>query len=571
MEILFVITALLFVVGYYLFHTMQDMKIKKAERAVATGDLDTALSIFMGSLKKNPNDVEALWHLGNINEEKNQYPEAIGYYSKLIEIGRESKFFSLYELYRRIGLLYVSINRDQEALDFLMQAYNLVQSAKDVLEAIATIIFTQKYFHRALPYFEKAHQFYKRDPNFLKKYGFCHIMAEHFNESVSLLEESSRINSHDYQTRYLLAFSYFRMGALQKSRELLEEIVNSDRLSLNSEQLYFAIKILFLIYLENKNFEISRELVVQLQKLTSDNLKSESMSDEINMAYIFFRIQQGYYDLAMESISKNIKYKDNIEDLSDEDKQKIKESSSYLYELVSSMDRYKKEYEKTIYNGAKAKQDFDYTILESKAQTAAKELAVMFSEWKEKFIPAEMLWEFFAPTRKTEFDPTIILDKYAEESAQSLRKKSVKTVTGTITQEKPPEKDEDDLCEEFLSADFPRFLEMSMKLVEGMGFKVINQAVKIDPLAYSEGRAIDILCEEKYQRDSRVLFCVRRWKEPIGYLSIQPVVQSLKKLEASRLIIVSTSSLSSEAGRAIEDNPNIQFFVCNEIANHFLD
>lgn len=570
MEILIVIAGLLGIVGYYLFHTMQDMKIKRAERAVQTGDLDTALSIFMDSLKKNPNDIDALWHLGNINEEKNQYPEAIGYYSKLLEIGRESKFFSLYELYRRVGLLYAAIGRDQDALDFLMQAYNIVQSTKDVLETIATIIFTQKYFHRAIPYFEKGYQYLKKKPDFLKKYGFCQVMAERFTESIGTLEESIRYDAHDYQARFILAYTYYRIGALQKSREMLEEIVNSERLSLNSEQLYYAIKILFLIYLENKNFDISRELVVQLQKLTTTNLKNLSMSEEINMAYIFFRVQQGYYDLALESISKNIKFKDNVEDLSDDEKQKIKENSSYLYELVSSLDRFKKEHEKSMLSGPKAKQEFDFSILETKAQTSAKELATMFAEWKEKFIPAEKLWEFFAPTRKTEFDPTVILDKYAEESMQSLRKKAPQPLPGA-KEEKPLEKDEEDLCEEFLAADFPHFLEMSMKLVENMGYKVINQAVKIDPLAYSEGRAIDILCEEKYQRDSRVLFCVRRWKEPIGYLSIQPVVQSLKKLEASRLVIVSSSDMSSEASRAIEGNPNIQFFLCNDIANQFLD
>ncbi len=569
MEFLLIAAALLFLVGYYLFHSMQDLKIKRAEKAVQTGDLETALSIFMESLKKNPNDIDALWHLGNINEEKKQYPEAIGYYSKLIELNKESKFFTIYELYRRVGLLYRAIDRDQDALDFLMQAYNLMQSSKEVLESIASIIFSQKYFHRAIPYFEKAYQFLKNKPDFLKNYGLCLIMAEHFSESVNLLEESSRLESHDYQTRYILAYVYFHTGAFQKSRELLEDIVNSERMSLNSEQVYFAIKILFLIYLEDKNYEISRQLVAQLQNLNDNNLKSELLNEEIDMAYIFFRVQQGYYDMALENISKNIKFKDDIEDLSDDEIQRVKENSSHLYEMVSSLDKYKKEREKTILTGNRAKQELDFATLESKAQSASKELASMFTEWKDKFIPSGTIWEFFAPKRKSEFDPTIILDKYAEESAQSLRKKSAPVITGSIVTNTTPEKAEEDLCEVFLSADFPRFLEMSMKLVENMGFKVINQAVKIDPLAYSEGKAIDVLCEEKYQRDSRVLFCVRRWKEPIGYLSIQPVVQSLKALQASRLVIVSTSTLSPEAGRALEGNPNLQFFLCDEVADHF--
>ncbi len=109
MEFVLIAIVSAFFIGYYLFMTFREVKIRKAEKAVRTGDLDTALAIFMETLRKNPNDVEALWHLGNINEEKQFYPEAIGYYTKLIEIGKESKFFSIFELYRRVGLLYRKI------------------------------------------------------------------------------------------------------------------------------------------------------------------------------------------------------------------------------------------------------------------------------------------------------------------------------------------------------------------------------------------------------------------------------------------------------------------------------
>ncbi len=571
MEFLLVVAALLILVGYYLFNSMQDMKIRRAEKAVQSGDLDTALNIFMDSLKRNPNDIDALWHLGNINEEKKQLPEAIGYYTKLLEIGRESKFFTLYELYKRVGLLYHAIDRDQDSLDFLMQAYNLMQSSKDVLETIAMIIFSQRYFHRAIPYFEKAYQVLKKKPDFLKYFGLCHIMTDRYNESAGLLEDSAREDPRDYQSRYLLSYVYFRIGAHQKSREHIEDIINGERSSLNSEQLYFAIKTLFLIYLEDKNYEIARELSGQLKKINDGSMRSESFEEETDMAYIFFRIKQGYFDIALESIGKNIQIKESLDDLSEDEKQRLKESQSHIYELVSTLNKFKKESEKSMYSGNRpAKQEIDFTVLEEKSREAEKELDKMYEDWKLKFISSDYLWEFFKPRTKSEFDPSIILDKYAEESAQSLRRRvpagKIETPEKMGTQAKDVEP-----CEQFLSADFPRFLEMSMKLVENMGFKVINQAVKIDPLAYSEGKAVDMLCEEKYQRDSRVLFCIRRLKEPIGYLSIQPVLQSMKTLQATRLILVTTSTLSLEASRAMEGNPSIQVFQCEDVATSFLE
>ena len=163
MDFLIIAVALVFLVGYYLFSTMQDMRVKRAEKAVQSGDLETALSIFMNSLKKNPDDIDALWHIGNINEEKLHYPEAIGYYTKLIEIGKESKLFTMFELYRRVGMLYRKIERDQEALDFLFQAYTIIQSSREVLENLAMIVYSQKFFHRSRMFFEKEVQFIKHN------------------------------------------------------------------------------------------------------------------------------------------------------------------------------------------------------------------------------------------------------------------------------------------------------------------------------------------------------------------------------------------------------------------------
>jgi tetratricopeptide (TPR) repeat protein len=570
-EFLLVVSALVVLVGYYLFNSMQDMKIRKAEKAVQSGDLDTALTIFSDALKRNPNDIEALWHLGNINEEKKQLPEAIGYYTKLIEIGKESKFFNLYELYKRVGLLYHTIDRDQDALDFLMQAYNLMQSSKEVLETIAMIIYSQRFFHRAIPYFEKAYQHLKKKPDFLKNFGLCLVLVDRFNDAVSLLEDSAREDPHDYQSRYVLSYAYYKTGTYKKSRENIEDIINVERASLTGEELYFVIKILFLIYLEDKNYEIARELINQLKKINSGSINNPSFEEETEMAYIFFRIRQGYYDIALESIGKNINLKESTEELTEEEKQHAKESQSHIFELVSTLNKYKKESEKSMYSGNKPlKQEIDFTALEDKYRKAEKEVANMYEDWKVKFVSEENLWKFFRPRIKSEFDPSIILDKYAEESVQSLRKRVPAGTIETSDKMSLQAEQTEDPCETFLSADLPKFLEMSMKLVDNMGFKVINQAVKIDSLAYSEGKAVDMLCEEKYQKDSRVLFCIRRWKEPVGYLSIQPILQSMKTLQATRLIFITTSSLSLEATRAMEGNPSIQVFQCEDVAANLL-
>ncbi len=570
MDFIVIIIALALLVGYYLFSTMQELKIKRAEKAVESGDLDTALSIFMNSLRKNPDDVESLWHLGNINEEKGQYPEAIGYYTKLIDIGKESNLFTLFELYRRVGLLYLKISRDQEALDFLLQAYQMIQSSRDVLENIAMTIFSQKCFHRALPFFEKGLQHMKNKADFLKSYGFCYLMLDKTQEAVSLLEEANQINSSDFQIKFILAYIYLKMGADQKCRELIEDLINSDNISLNSEQFYFAVKMLVLVYLRAKNFDTVRDLIQQMRNLNT-NINRDDFKEEISMTYIFFRIWQGYYDVALEEIEKNIKVNVDIEKMDVENQRKVKENQSHVYELVSSLDRLKKEKDRVLYTGSKgSKSESEFSVVESRAKEAQKELGKIFDEWRDRFVKKEILWDFFGPRPKIKFDPSLILEKYSEENIKSLKKGNHKEDLSIEDESDYLKEDSEDICEKFMNADFAQFLATSLKLAENMGFKVINQAVKIDQMAYAEGQAIDMLCQEKFRRDSRVLFSVRRWKEPIGYLSIMGIMAAFKNLQANRLVLVSTSSLSVEASRAIEGVESINFYHCDEVSSFLM-
>lgn len=570
MDFLIIAVALVFLVGYYLFSTMQDMRVKRAEKAVQSGDLETALSIFMNSLKKNPDDIDALWHIGNINEEKFHYPEAIGYYTKLIEIGKESKLFTMFELYRRVGMLYRKIERDQEALDFLFQAYTIIQSSREVLENLAMIVYSQKYFHRALMFFEKAIQFVKDNPAFEKHYGLCLVLSDRVPDSVSLLEESFKKDPQDYQAKFILSYVYFKIGAFPKAREYIEDIVNSEKIELTNEEFYFALKMLLVIYMKDKNFDIARELIQQLKNVNA-SMNNPDYENEIAMSYIFFRVKQGYYDVAMDEIGKNITIKPVAGPGGTDDLQRqMKENRSRLYELIAAMDKFKKEKEKAVYTGNKnVKYDLEYSMIETRAMDSQKELDEIISDWEERFVQPDPLWDFFSPKTKTKFDPTVIMDKYSDSSIDTLKKRRAYSETATA------EDNSADLvarsaqpCEQMLSVDFPTFLNLSRKLAENMGFNIINQTVKIDPMAYSEGQAADMLCQEKFKRDSRVLFVVRRWKEPIGYLSIMSIMGAIKTMRADRLVLISYSPLSTEASRAIEGNSQVSFYRCEEITNY---
>ncbi|URA10779.1 tetratricopeptide repeat protein [Thermospira aquatica] len=559
--------------AYFLYATMQEGKTKQAQRAVESGDLDTALSIFMESLRHDPNNVEALWHLGNINEEKGLIPEAIGYYVKLIEIGKESKLFTMFELYRRVGLLYRRLGRDNDALDYLLQAYQIIPSAKDVIREIADILFSQKSFFRALSFFEKGAVFLKDEAPFIKQYAFCLIMTDKVEMALPMLEALEKMFSHDIEFLFLLSFAYFKTAAYQRAREIMEIALNSN-FSLPLSMMYFGVKLLFVCYLYAKNYEIAKQLWDQLKNLSLNYTDEGERQRELSMALIMLRTKQGYYENAMEELKANFQKEIASGETGGGSTLESKQSQSFLYKLLAILHRYKKEQEKEAYMGSSAKQTLDYARLENEAKDAMVKLDQVYQQWLSSFITKEELWANFRPKVSLTFDPIPILEKYLAPK-EKLKKSSGKPEHLSRNEKQGKYEtlglNPNNPCESLLSVDFPSFTIIVRELASDMGYRVLSQVVKVDPHAYGEAKGFDLLCEEKADNRSRVLFCVRRWTEPIGSIYLTNLLSAAKEFDVERIVMVATSSLSQEAERWLETNKKLQYLNCEDIISFLLN
>lgn len=557
---------------YYLYATMRENKVKEAQKAVSEGNLDTALNIFMDSLRRDPNNIDTLWHLGNINEEKGNILEAIGYYNQILRLGVKSNLFTDFEIYRRMGVLYRKVERDKDALDHLMQAYQLLPTNKDVLEHIAYILFSQKQFYRAFPFFEKAANSLTDNPEFMKKYGFCQMMMDNINDSVSTLEEARRLNPSDHETKYFLAYLNTRTGSISKTREYIEDILNIEKVSLTVGQIYYAMKMLFVVYMQDKNFEVARDLYKKLESMSAaDN--DIKMKQEIDMAYVFMRARQGYFDLALEKFDANLDVGIDLQGVSENDQEKIKQNKSVIFDTLSTLNKYKLEKPRFVDDhGQSKKYDISMTILENEAVEAAKRLEVIIDQWRADFLKLEDIWKLFAPQVKALFDVTLILDKYTEESMRSMKDKF-----SAIKNAKPKKStafemlgiDTNNPRESLINMDFGSFGVAGRELAEHMGYKVISQGMKLDPAAHAEGKGTDYLCEEKFNKNVRVIFCLRRFNDPMGMINVMDLVEKLGEYRAQKLVLISTTPLSAEAKSYVDKNEIVEFFTCDQIANYF--
>ncbi len=568
MEFIILAIVLVGLTAFYLFQTMHDRKIKEAEKAYEEGNLDVALAIFMDSLKKNPQDVDTLWHLGNINEEKDNNLEAIGYYTRIIGIGTESTLFSKFEVLRRTGLLYRKVDRDKEALDYLMQAYQLLSTQKDVIAGIADILFTQKQFYRAIPYYERGMPSMMDNAAFQKRYGFSLLMIDNLNDSITVLEKVHLSTPHDMELKYLMAYLYLRTGAYSRCREMIEEVVNSDKIILSLPQMYFAIKMLTMAYMLDKNFEVAKELHKKLEGMLV-NEENPQWREETAMLFIFMRIKQGYYDLALEKLNSILDVGVDTSEMNEQEKNKLKEKRSLLFELLTIMDKYKKEKELIAQTGDQRRFDVNYSMLEANAKDAKKQLDQIYTDWEKYFLTNENIWQLWGPKPSLTFDPTPILDRFSEETMKDMKEK-FKTV-----QTKPREAarslralgiDPKEPCQSMKDMDFPSFVLFGKEIAERMGFKVLSDTIKIDQVAYSEGQGFDLFCEDKVKKTKTLIF-VRRWREPIGFITIMNLLGALSQFGAENVILISTIPLTDEARNIVEKNDKIKLYLCDEIGH----
>lgn len=571
MGIVLLLIVLLAVSSYLIFVTMQDRKIQKAETAAKAGDTDTALSIFMDSLRRDPNNVESLWHLGNINEEQGKFAEAIGYYNRLIELDTESELYTPFELYRRMGILFKRIGHDKEALDNLMQAYQILPTARDVVREVALILFSQDKFYRALNFFEKAVPHFREDQEFMRNYGLCLLMTDSLTDSLNVFEQHERDFPSDFIAKYIQSFVYLKIRAYGRSRQLLEEVVNSEDFVLSKDMMFFAIKMLFLSYASEESYDVARDLQKRLPTMLLDEGSKESAKrDEANMSFIYLRYKQKYYDLAaekLETLLENI----NTEGMNEEEAKKYKESKSFLFEKLNILDQYKKETDKL--QNTHHKPDASYLILESNAKDAKAELDKLFADWEQKFINVQTLYSFFRINPQIRFDPLPILEKYTSQSVDTMKQthstssvSAAPRAVGNVF--KKLGVNLTDVTGSFVNMDFPSFGLLAQELAKKMGYKVINPNLRLDIGASPEGQGVDLLCEEAGNKNVRIIFCLRRWSQPIGFITVQNLLSVLRPNRASRIVMVSTADLSDEAKGVVEKDPKFDFYSAEDVSTY---
>ncbi len=167
--------------------TLEEL-LASGDKAMSTGDLDTAQVKYALAIERDPENIETLYKLGFIHNEKNSLPVAEGVLRRALILNPEHRG-SL----ETLGIVLLKLERFSEAETMLDAALERRPDAWRVLNALGVIKDMQADHEQAIAYFTAAAFIVPRSAKIANNLGYSYYLKgdfdtaeEHFRDAVRL-------------------------------------------------------------------------------------------------------------------------------------------------------------------------------------------------------------------------------------------------------------------------------------------------------------------------------------------------------------------------------------------------
>ncbi len=506
--------------------------LSKAEQLEKEGNLEEALKIFLRALKKDPNNVDVLWHLARINEDMGRYLEAIGYYQQILKLNKQSALFSKFDVLKRIGLLYYHSGYEVEAFGPLYRAYRLNSMDKDVNYALGLIAASQGFFNIALRFLEGALPFMKKNAEFFKYYGLVLMQLNKYDRCLEAFETAVKLNPVDPMLKVLLGSVLVRFGRASSQRAVtILEPVAEDPKDLKPVAIFILYRALGFAYMNmgvyDKAENYFKMAYEQSQSAGLDKWKADSLMD-IVMLYA----KAGRYEDALNYV--------NGVALAGGDIAAVDELSKVLM---------------AVHDEELSKQEGEQQEGVVKKSPQRRTLENLIAQWENNPIPSWVIWTIAGLKPKKRFDVVAAMEKLAEEAKETVEESFRFEI-----------EEGEDLCEYFANTDPRTFVALAEEIIKKLGYSIVRLLEKADVVSLIEGEGVDYIVSPIGNSDVKHLAVVRRWKT--GRVSRIPLMDFLDKANENgceKVIFITTGELMEDALNFVEQNRRIELYKCDDI------
>lgn len=169
--------------------TASEEKLRQAQQALEEQRVDDAAKLFEKILSEDPNNRVALFQLGWIYNERQEFEKALGYFTK-IEIEKNQGHKVLCEM----GYSQKRLTKFDAALASYRKASELRSDYLPALQGQGEILFAcLKNYEQAKPVYEKLLQLQPNNPLANYRYGWCMNDSGHPDKAVQNLQQATKL------------------------------------------------------------------------------------------------------------------------------------------------------------------------------------------------------------------------------------------------------------------------------------------------------------------------------------------------------------------------------------------
>ena len=275
-------------------------------------DIENILILY----RKDPQNLEALFNLGNIYYKEEEFEKSEEYFKKIIDINPNYKKNVVYQCLGDICLN--EHNMPKKALDYYIQSksveenellyvkmgicYEILDDNQSALKCYKkahekNLEFVNPIFHigciydkvknpDAIKYLELAYDKEKENVDYLQKYGDILVRSDNENQvskGISILEKGMEFFTGNIEIISSLAKGYEKQGKLKEAIQLLERAKNNEEFYNNKSKVFQLAS-----YYE-KAKELTKALIFFKKVLNLDKTNIEALS---HMGYIYRCIKE---------------------------------------------------------------------------------------------------------------------------------------------------------------------------------------------------------------------------------------------------------------------------------------
>lgn len=250
-------------------------------------------AILLSGLKKlsqNPNDVKALFSVGQIYIEQKSWENAFSVYTNLISRSSQLLPSQQLEINKNYGIAALNTKRLNEAKERFLLARTIDQEDFDINYNLAYVYYLEGEYDKAIPFFGRC--LILNSENFkAKKYlGLSYRKTQNFNDAIQYLNAAFTIVPDDKEVLFTIGECFFELGMTDKALKVFYRLRTDPSYGAES-CLYSGILHMKMSQYENaiQDFEIG--------------LKHSNITDDVKCE-IYYQYAQSY--IKLKNISKAI-------------------------------------------------------------------------------------------------------------------------------------------------------------------------------------------------------------------------------------------------------------------------